>query len=345
MSLTDDANSCFICWNPLTKKYGRKGIIHKYDKENKNSEKWQHSCHEKCLNGWIKQCINSNESKYPKCPICNDFKIPINKIPKTLRERAREILEEEEELQEEEEEEELEEPEEQVIGLEHTNEEEPRYRLQCVKDWSNYTMPFLGILVCFNGVPITKYSNITFNLTINETIGDLKAALLSRYVDFYKSKGMLHFDNIAHNLNIKNWINWEYPSFRLSEIHYGIPPYTCPFEQLDSTYNFNDNNIKLEDLYLEYQTKASAIILGGEPNLINNYRTPIAYKSLQDIYLKKNIWQHRPNGPDDPGYIEMAYRNNENPWFPNKNLFNNGNYGNNVTWDSLMWLTVHIDDA
>ena len=198
-------------------------------------------------------------------------------------------------------------------------------------------MPFLGILVCFNGVPITKYSNITFNLTINGTIGDLKTALLSRYVDFYKSKGMLHFDNVAHNLNIKKWINWEYPNFRLSEIHYGIPPYTCPFEQLDSTYNFNDDNIKLEDLYLEYQTKASAIILGGR-NLINNYRTPIAYKSLEDIYLKKNIWQH---DPDDPGY----YKNNENPLFPNKNLFNNGNYGNNVTWDSLMWLTVHIDDA
>jgi hypothetical protein len=95
-------------------------------------------------------------------------------------------------------------------------------------------------------------------------------------------------------------------------------------------------------LYLEYQTKAGAIILGGGRKLINNYRTPIAYKSLQDIYLKKNIWQ---DGPDDPGYIEMAYKNNENPLFPNKNLFNNGNYGNNVTWDSLMWLTVHIDDA
>lgn len=37
------------------------------------------------------------------------------------------------------------------------------------------------------------------------------------------------------------------------------------------TYDFNDDNITLEDLYLEYQTKASAIILGGEPNLINNY--------------------------------------------------------------------------
>ena len=96
MSSDNTENDCFICWNPLTKEYGRKIIVHKYNKENKNSEKWQHSCHEKCLNGWIKQCINSNESKYPKCPICNDFKIPINKIPKSLREKARQILEEEE---------------------------------------------------------------------------------------------------------------------------------------------------------------------------------------------------------------------------------------------------------
>ena len=97
MSLTENENSCFICWDPLTKEHGRKEIIHKYDKKNKSSEKWQHSCHEKCLNSWIKQCITVGDGTYPKCPICNDFKIPINKIPKALRERATEILEQLEE--------------------------------------------------------------------------------------------------------------------------------------------------------------------------------------------------------------------------------------------------------
>ena len=334
MSLTDNENSCFICWDPLTKEHGRKEIIHKYDKKNKSSEKWQHSCHEKCLNSWIKQCITVGDGIYPKCPICNDFKIPINKIPKALRERATEILEQEQnEIVEEEEVEEVEE----VVHA--------KYRLERVKDWINYTMPFLGILVCFNGVPITKCSNITFNLTINGTMGHLKAALLNKNVDFYKSKGMLHFDNIAHNLNIKNWINWKYPTFRLSEIHYGIPPYTCRFEQLNCTHDFNDDNIPLSELYLEYQTKAGAIILGGEENLINNERAPSAYKRLEDVYSKKNIWQHGPTGPDDPGYIERGYRNNENPWFPNSKLYENGHYGENVTYDSLMWLTVHIDNV
>jgi hypothetical protein len=339
MSLTDESNSCFICWDPLTKEYGRKEIIHKYDKKNKSSEKWQHSCHEKCLNSWIKQCITVGDGTYPKCPICNDFKIPINKIPKALRERATEILEQEQnEIVEEEEEE--------PVAIEEVQEVvQAKYRLERVKDWINYTMPFLGILVCFNGVPISKCSNITFNLTINGTFGDLKTALLNKNVDFYKSKGMLHFDNIAHNLNIKNWINWKYPSFRLSEIHYGIPPYTHPFEQLNSTHDFNDDNIPLSDLYLEYQTKAGAIILGGEENLINNERTPSAYKKLADVYSKKNIWQHGPTGPDDPGYIERGYRNNENPWFPNSKLYENGHYGENVTYDSLMWLTVHIDNV
>ncbi len=334
MSLTDDDNSCFICLDPMTKKYGRKEIIHKYDKENKSSEKWQHSCHEKCLNTWIKQCITVD--KYPKCPICNDFKIPINKIPKALRERATEILEQEQNEIEEEQNEIEEEEVEEVV--------QAKYRLERVKDWINYTMPFLGILVCFNGVPISKCSNITFDLTINSSMRDLKAALLTRNVDFYKSKGMLHFDNIAHNLNIKNWINWKYPSFRLSEIHYGIPPYTSPFEQLNCTHDFNDDNIPLSDLYLEYQTKAGAIILGGEQNLINNERTPSAYKRLEEVYLKKNIWHHGSTGPDDPGYIERGYRNNENPWFPNSKLYENGHYGENVTYDSLMWLTIHINN-
>jgi hypothetical protein len=323
----------------LTKEYGRKEIIHKYDKKNKSSEKWQHSCHEKCLNSWIKQCITVGDGTYPKCPICNDFKIPINKIPKDLRERATEILEQEQnEIVEEEEEE--------PVAIEEVQEVvQAKYRLERVKDWINYTMPFLGILVCFNGVPISKCSNITFNLTINGTFGDLKTALLNKNVDFYKSKGMLHFDNIAHNLNIKNWINWKYPSFRLSEIHYGIPPYTSRFEQLDSTYNFNQDNIRLEDLYLEYQRQAGTIILGGEANLINNERAPTAYKRLEDVYLKKNIWHHESTGPDDPGYIERGYKNNENPWFPDSKLYENGRYGENVTYDSLMWLTVHIDNV
>lgn len=333
MTSTEEENTCFICWNPLTKEYGKKMIIHKYDKDNKSSEKWQHSCHEKCLNNWTNQCITVG--KYPKCPICNDFKIPINKIPSSLRERAIEILEEVEE-----EEEEVEVEEEEVEEL-----VEARHRLQSVKEWIHDAMPFLGILVCFNGVPITKCSNITFNLTINGTIGDLKTALLNRNVDFYKSKGMFHYDNLAHNLNIKNWINWKYPSFRLSEIHYGIPSYTSRFEQLECTYDFNDDNITLEDLYLEYQTKAGGIILAGEPNLINNARTPTAYKKLEDIYLKQNIWHHGSTGPDDPGYIEMAYRNNENPWFPDSKLFANGQYGNKITYESLMWLTVHISNV
>jgi hypothetical protein len=335
MSSDNKENDCFICWNPLTKDYGKKIIIHKYDKKNKNSEKWQHSCHEKCLNNWSKQCITIGDGVYPKCPICNDFQIPINKIPKSLRARAKEILEVEEvieEVIEDEVEQELQE----VI--------EATRRLGVIRSW-NSIAPFLGILVCFNGFPIIKCSNVSFNyLSINSSMRDLKAALLSKNEDFYRSKGLLHFDNIAHNLNVKNWINWKYPSFRLSEIHYGIPPYTCRFEKLDCIHNFNDDNIPLSELYFEYQIKAG-LIMNGEPNLINNERTPHAHKKLEDIYLKKNIWHHGSTGPDDPGFIEMAYRNNENPWFPDSKLYKNGHYGENITWDSLMWLTVHIDNV
>ena len=331
MSLTENENSCFICWDPLTKEHGRKEIIHKYDKKNKSSEKWQHSCHEKCLNSWIKQCITVGDGTYPKCPICNDFKIPINKIPKALRERATEILE-----QVEEEVEQVEEEPPEVI--------EATRRLGLVRSW-NSIAPFLGIVVCFNGFPIINCSNITFNyLSINSSMRDLKAAILSKNIDFYKSKGMLHFDNIAHNLNVKNWITWKYPSFRISEIHYGIPTYTCRFEQLNCTHDFNDDNIPLSELYFEYQTKVGAIILGGEQNLINNEQAPSAYKRLEDVYSKKNIWHHGSTGPDDPGYIERGYRNNANPWFPNSKLYENGHYGENVTYDPLMWLTVHIDN-
>jgi hypothetical protein len=348
MSSTNDDNTCFICWNPLTKEYGKKIILHKYDKANKNNEKWEHSCHETCLNCWTKQCITVGDGIYPKCPICNVFKIPINKIPKSLRGRAIEILNEEEEEVEEEEEAEEEVIEDVAIVAQDLEEDEnvieATHRLQVIRAW-NSIAPFLGIIVCFNGVPITKCSNINFNyLSINSSMGDLKTALLSRNLDFYRSKGILHFDNLAHNLNPKNWIMWKYPNFRLSEIHYGIPPYTCRFDQLDCTYDLNEDNIPLSELYFEYQKKASAIIK-SDANLINNEQTPNAYKKLADIYLKKNIWHHGSTGPDDPGYIETAYKNNENPWFPDSKLFHNGHYGEKITWDSLMWLTVHIDNV
>ena len=341
MSLSDDQKECFICWNPLTKEHGKKVVIHKYEKTNLTSEKWQHACHEKCLNDWSTQCISSDEGKYPKCPICNVFKIPINKIPSSLRKRAMEILDEEENQEEEDQEEE-----EEVIAVEAQNLEEvevpeAEVRLQSIRSWDSIA-PFLGIVVCFNGVPITNCSNLTFNyLSINRTIGDLKTALLSRNVDFYRSKGMLHYDNLAHNLNVKNWINWEYPSFRLTEIHYGIPPYTCRFEQLDCTHNLNDDTIPLSELYFEYQTKAG-IIINSDPNLINNEQTPNAYKKLQSIYVKDNIWRHESTGPDDPGYMETAYRNYENPDIPDSHLYKNGRYGQKNTWDSLMWLIVDI---
>ncbi len=338
MSLSENPNECFICWNPLTEEYGKKVVIHKYDKKNKSSEKWQHACHEKCLNDWSNHCITSDGGKYPKCPICNIFKIPIKKIPKSLRPRAMEILQEEEEEHDnviEEEPQDLEEDEDVI---------EATHRLQVIRAW-NSIAPFLGIIVCFNGVPITKCSNINFNyLSINSSIGDLKTALLNRNVDFYKSKGLLHIDNLAHNLNVKNWINWEYPNFRLSEIHYGIPPYTCRFEQLECTHDLNSDNIPLSELYFEYQTKAGAIIK-SDPNLINNERTPDAYKKLENIYMKQNIWRHESTGPDDPGYMETAYRNNENPLLPDSHLYKNGRYGQNTTWDSLMWLTVHINNV
>ena len=335
-------NNCFICWNPLTKEYGKKSIVHKYDKENKSSEKWQHSCHEKCLNNWSKQCISVGNGVYPKCPICNDFKIPINKIPKSLRKRAIEILEEEEEDQEDEvqvqEEDEIQEEEDYEVIV-------ARQRLDILDHYHrhNENMPFLGILICCKGYPIIRASNISFNLRINGTLGELKAALLTRNMAFYKSKGIFNFDNLAHNLNLHNWINWTYPSYRISDVHYGIPPYTSRFQPLDSAFNLNINeNLTFAEMYLEYQIKAGTII-NAEPNLINSEQKPESYKKLKDIYLKKNLYYHGPTGPDDPGYYERAYDNDENPLFSDRYLYENGRFTNKATDASLMWLMVHID--
>ena len=84
----ETAITCSICMIPLKKKYGLKKIIHKCDKE---QCEWKHEFHITCINKWINMCINTGEGTYPKCPTCNEFDIPIDKIPENLRSKAETI--------------------------------------------------------------------------------------------------------------------------------------------------------------------------------------------------------------------------------------------------------------
>jgi hypothetical protein len=357
--MTSQENNCFICWNSLDEKeFGRKKIIHNYDGSN---DKWEHACHEKCLKIWCKQCITVKEV-YPKCPICASFRIPIEKIPVSFRHKALEILEDEEDQEEEDDEqEEEEEAQEEDDEQEQEDQEEEEAQAQVVYEnripWhvqeankrlgfihQNYDrgphfakLPFLGIMVCYQGNIIIKHTSSYYHITIASTLDRLKTEILSKNVEISKSIGVLNSKNLAHNIKLSNWFNWTHPNFQITNVHYGIPPYTCQFEELDSALDLRES-VLLSDIYLEYQTNAGRIYNHGE-----DLKIAEAYRRLCNVYKKTNVQTRYPAGPDDPGDFVGVYRNSENPYINDKYCYNNGAFGNQTTHDSLSWLVFHVD--
>jgi transcriptional regulator with XRE-family HTH domain len=266
---SEEENNCFICWSSLDEKeFGRKKIIHNHEGSH---DKWEHSCHEKCLNKWAKQCINSGEGIYPKCPVCNAFDIPIDKIHSTLRVRAQEILQEREEEQEEEEIEEIEEIED---PREEIWQEEPPYVITAREKLNNvhnrgidFERPtFLGLMICYKGIIIKKFTDVDFNLTIDAPVGLLKEEILRKNKEISQAINILDYEKLSHNLNLKNWINWTFPKYRIADLYYGMPTHNIRFDDLASSYDLiNTYDVTLEDMFLDYQTKIGNVYYKHNP--------------------------------------------------------------------------------
>jgi hypothetical protein len=337
-------NTCGICMIPLKKKYGLKKIIHKCDKE---QCEWKHEFHITCINKWINMCINTGEGTYPKCPTCNNFCIPIDKIPEKLRSKAETIwsrdfsenivIEEEEYVEDIAEEEE----EEEDIAEEEDEDEEynrAHYRLDELlsQHTSNSYFPFLGIVICINGEIITKYLNSYLNLKITNTLRDLKNIVLNDNVNIAKNIGVLN----PVKLKLQYWLGSSYPSFRVKDLYYCIPPYLKRFSQLKSDYNLNiDDDILLADLYLEYQYNVGKI-MNNDSSLINNEETPLAYEYLEKVYFRKKLRWNGPTGPDDYGHFDQAFSNEENDYIPRN--YRAYSYDRHSTINSLAWLTLEL---
>jgi hypothetical protein len=197
---------------------------------------------------------------------------------------------------------------------------------------------FMGILICINGKVIQRYSNSDFRLTIYSRLGELKRSILSKNAEISKSRGLLCKDNLYHNLNIGNWINGEYPKYRILDTYYGIPPFSTKFPQLNNNNNLYDDNTCLSDIYFEYQTLACKA-LSEEPELLNQHGDN-AYKHLENVLKLKKLRFNGPTGPDDPGYYDTAYVNYQNPVIPEG--MTAYRYNDYSTDDSLSWLVFDI---
>jgi hypothetical protein len=339
MNSSNKSNDCGICTNPLNKKHGLKKIIHKCDKP---QCEWKHEFHINCINRWINMCINTGEGTYPKCPTCNNFCIPTDKIPENLRLKAQTIwyrdFGEYPVINQDINEENIDEEEEEDINVEEEEYRTAHFRLdQLISQHTrNYNFPFLGIAVCVDGEIITKYLNSYLNLKINNTLRDLKNIIVNDNINISKKITLLN----PFKLKLQYWFSSSYPSFRVKNIHYCIPPYLKTFPQLESDYNLNLDNIALSDIYLEYQYKAGKII-NNERSLINSQETPLAYNYLEKIYIEQKLHWNSPSGPDDYGHYDIAFSNEENDCIPQH--FRAYPYDKHSTENSLAWIILDLE--
>jgi hypothetical protein len=343
MISSNKENNCGICMIPLKKKYGLKKIIHKCDSE---KCEWKHEFHINCINKWINMCVNTGQGTYPKCPTCNNFYIPIDKIPENLRSKAEtlwyrdfsgqnQVIEEEEEEEEEEYVDDEEEEEEEYVDDEEYKRAHFRLNELISQHTENRNYPFLGIVICVNGEIIKKCLNSYLNLKITNTLGDLKNIILNDNVNISKNIGLLN----PVKLKLQYWLGSSYPSFRVKNVHYCIPSYLKRFAQLKSDYNLNIDDILLSDIYLEYQYKAGKII-NSDPRLINREETPLAYENLEKVYIQQKLHWNSPTGPDDYGHFDRAFSNEENDYIPRD--YRAYSYDKHSTINSLAWITLDL---
>lgn len=323
----DEENNCGICLNPLNnKKFGLKKIIHKCNKE---GCEWKHEFHIKCINDWIHMCINTGEGTYPKCPTCGNFDIPIDKIPENLKLQAQSIMGANLPIQ-------------PVIEEPEPEQEELEFRIArrrlfdiLLRDVSDEFLPFIGVIISVNGQPIIKDISTNLRINIRQKIGDLKNIILGNNVVISKKIGLLN----PVKFRLKYWTDSSYPTFRVQDVHYCIPPYTTRFAQMETAYDLNSDNTLLSDVYLDYQYKLSKIY-NSEQELINSVETPYAYQHVTNIYLEQNLGWNESTGPDDPGRYDSAFSNPQNCDIPQD--YRAYRYDPKSTIDSISWLSFNL---
>ena len=321
-----EVNTCAICADELNATR-RKKIIHK-----SCGSEWEHAFHRRCIDKWIKSQITNNKT-YPDCPLCNK-NIPLDKIPSSLRKEAKHLL-----------------PEEpapapapiQRAILPH-NVATARNRLRRImhgRYYSERAHPFLGILICVNNRTALNASNSTFNFTINANIGELKEQIVLQNKTIFRHSSISN--QLSYNVKPSNWINWTYPKYRVSDIHYGLPPYTHRMGFLENEVPLTDECL-FSQLYEDYQIQAgrfieskSAFTRGAQQGDASLEK----FQLMEDIYFEKELYFNGPTGPDDPGHYDRAFVNIHNPEIPEHMLAYR--YKNYSTHDSLAWLVIHLE--
>jgi hypothetical protein len=297
---------CTICQDSVLKKDSTK-IVH-------ITPACEHKFHTVCIDKWCQHCFKNN--KHPTCPLCPNYKIPLNICPEPHCEE--EYEDEEEEYEDEEYDSEFHEIAVQRLhNISYNIQYETRFRIPI----------FMGIMVCIDDNYILKYSNRQLNLNLSSTLQEIKEKVIENREIIYNLTRMTR-TNFRYNMVLDNWLQWKYPEITIADVHFGIPPYRQKIGLFDEPL---DDNAILAELYERYQT------LAGE--MVNNrIDAPIEASKELDIIYSNRLCLHEwgPTGPDDNVHYEYGFYNPENP----TDSFAYGTKG--ATYNPLAWITVHV---
>jgi hypothetical protein len=285
-----------------------------------------HKFHEPCINGWINSQRNSHLQ--PNCPICRT-NIDIDQLPQQQQQpQIQQQVQQQPQIQ-------------QQVQQQQQQPQIPESlrRLQQVTQFeqnAGQPVPFLGVVVCINGQMIRKYLNTDFGLGTNNTLNELKTAILGYSSQIAELRGFclanvtLPLNNLLSRTGITTHRE---PSFKINRIGFGVP-LSCNFNFTATNYNGPDLGVaSLGDIYYRYQEEARLILEESE------YEIP----NLQSVYYTHTIY-YDTTGPDDPGFSDTNYfLNNENPIIlaPFRPPYNG--IDSRATRHSLAWLVVDIE--
>ena len=312
-------------------------IVHEDD-----SGLWAHSFHAKCIAKWIREKME--EDRVPKCPLCFSTPIPDNiiasmsmvnidddddddddddKIIQNDMTYVQDQDQDQDQHYEYRDPETYQSAEQNAIGR--------YYRLHADLE---ITAPIYFVADIFmNGQSILKLTNNDLNIQRNITITEIKRLIELRNREIYFSAGgILSFTNARHNLSLSNWTQNKYPSVRVNDVHYTIPPHNSriTFPELldhDQTY--------LYAMYVDYQTSLGEILEDRDL-----HEDVISY--VEKIYKKQPVYWNYPQSVHETGHYSCGYINTQNPFIP-EDKRPHPSCNSSTTEHSILWVAFHVD--
>ncbi len=327
----DEINDCSICMEQLSKiPEENKKLKIKLDERGRPI--CGHTFHKECIDNWIRTKINQNSAIYPLCPECRTeikedewppglipMQHPQDDMPQRVIQRAQQRPQVRQE----------------TVAERRTN---LIWQLQAEQQDQSPVL-FMGIVVCINGQILTKYLNTDLELGINNTIGDLKQAILARTQELANMRPYLCQMNLGRQVNnlfsFTGLTTEREPSFRIQSIYFGTPSNCENIWQLNmsSREMLGDNNSSLINVYKEYQNSA------------NIYFQSHSNQNLSRVTTLHTL-RWRPTGPEDPGQVYASfYYNQDNPIIPERFRANtrDNQLDPRSTTHSLSWLVVNLE--